>query len=219
MSVHAAPGPTEAALAEFDALLAEFPADADYLLGRAQMQARLGQSAAAAATLDRALALAPDYEDVWQLRLQLAQRANDESGARRSARAGSGTLSRRQRGGERSSGADRVSILGFGRLRRRPPLERCARLEPGVRARRLADCRRPGALFGEFSRSERFEETDSSLYVGGMWNLLPKWQLGAALAVDEGRPLLAGVSSFPRMRRAHGRMDGGLRSAFASATM
>ena len=68
-------GATEAALAEFDALLAEFPDDADYLLGRAQMLARLGQNAAAVETAERALDFAPDYEDVWQLRLQLAERA------------------------------------------------------------------------------------------------------------------------------------------------
>ena len=65
-------GATEAALAEFESLLAEFPDDVDYLLGRAQMQARLGQNAAAVETAERALVLAPNYEDVWQLRLQLA---------------------------------------------------------------------------------------------------------------------------------------------------
>ncbi|HEY3517692.1 MAG TPA: hypothetical protein VGL98_11660, partial [Gammaproteobacteria bacterium] len=72
-------GATEAALVEFDALLAEFPDDVDYLLGRAQMQARLGQDAAAAETAERALALAPSYEDVWQLRLRLAERARDDA--------------------------------------------------------------------------------------------------------------------------------------------
>src|SRR5688572_6585967 len=66
----AASGATEVALTEFDALLAEFPDDADYLLGRAQMQARLGRNAAAVETAERALRLAPDYEDVWQLRLR-----------------------------------------------------------------------------------------------------------------------------------------------------
>ncbi|HVJ31249.1 MAG TPA: tetratricopeptide repeat protein, partial [Gammaproteobacteria bacterium] len=72
-------GATEAALAEFDALLAEFPDDVDYLLGRAQMQARLGRSAAAVETTERALVLAPSYADVWQLRLQLAERARDHA--------------------------------------------------------------------------------------------------------------------------------------------
>ena len=87
-------GATEAALAEFDALLAEFPDDADYLLGRAQMLARLGQNAAAVETAERALDIAPDYEDVWQLRLQLAERAGDDCGGRRAARGGRGALSR-----------------------------------------------------------------------------------------------------------------------------
>ena len=70
-------GANEAALAGFDALLADYPNDADYLLGRAQMLARLGDDAAAARSAERALNLAPDYEDVWRLRLGLADRSGD----------------------------------------------------------------------------------------------------------------------------------------------
>ena len=176
-------GQTEAALAEFDGLLAEFPADADYLLGRAQMQARLGQSAAAAATLDRALALAPDYEDVWQLRLQLAQRANDDVAL----------------AALRAQAAARFPAATWWRAPA-APIEYQFWVSGGFGADRLSngapdwsrefvrvDWQTPtaGALFGEVSRSERFEETDSSLYVGGMWGLLPKWQLGAALAATK----------------------------------
>ena len=74
-------GATEAALTEFDALLAEFPDDADYLLVRAQMQARLGRNAAAVETAEHALRVAPDYEDIWQLRLRLAEQAGDDTAA------------------------------------------------------------------------------------------------------------------------------------------
>ena len=40
-------------------------------------------------------------------------------------------------------------------------------------------------LFGEISRSERFEESDSSLSAGGVWKVLPEWHLGAAAAVTQ----------------------------------
>jgi tetratricopeptide (TPR) repeat protein len=46
-------GETESALAAFDALVADYPDDADYLLGRAQMQTRLGRTAAAIETAER----------------------------------------------------------------------------------------------------------------------------------------------------------------------
>ena len=176
-------GATEAALAEFDALLAEFPDDADYLLGRAQMQARLGQSAAAVETAERALRLAPDYEDVWQLRLQLAVRAGDDAAAA----ALRADLAARfpdaswwqappaqveyRRWFSAGSGADRLSSGA-------PDWSRqFLHLDWQTAA--------AGMLFGEISRSERFEETDSSLYVGGAWEVLPEWQLGAALGVTE----------------------------------
>lgn len=177
-------GETEAALAEFDALLAEFPDDADYLLGRAQMQARLGRNAAAIESAERALALAPDYEDVWQLRLQLAERAGDDTGAlraRAAARFPEATWWQAAPAAvvyrhwlTAGSGTDRLSNGA-------PDWSR-----QFVRV----DWETPqaGLLFAEVSSSERFEESDSSLYVGGNWQVLPKWQLGAgAAATDDAR--------------------------------
>jgi YaiO family outer membrane protein len=41
------------------------------------------------------------------------------------------------------------------------------------------------ALFAELSHSERFDESDSSLYLGGVFKALPNWQLGPAVAITE----------------------------------
>jgi YaiO family outer membrane protein len=176
-------GATEAALAEFDALLAEFPEDVDYLLGRAQMQARLGQNAAAIETADRALALAPDYEDVWRLRLQLAARTGGEIAvsalrAEVAARFPDATWWQQppapveyRRWVSAGSGTDHLSNGA-------PDWSRqFLRLDSQIAA--------AGLLFAELSRNERFEETDSSLYVGGSWQALPEWQVGTGLAMTE----------------------------------
>jgi YaiO family outer membrane protein len=176
-------GATEAALAEFDALLTEFPNDADYLLGRAQMQARLGRTAAAVESAERALRAAPNYEDVWQLRLQLAVRAGDDAAAAAlraevAARfpdsswwqAGAAPVEYR-RWFSAGSGADRLSSGA-------PDWSRQFLHFDWQTAA-------AGVFFAEISRSERFEESDSSLYAGGAWDVLPEWQLGAALGVTE----------------------------------
>jgi len=176
-------GATEAALAEFDALLAEFPDDADYLLGLAQMQARLGRNAAAVESAERALRVAPEYEDVWQLRLQLAERTGDDTAA----------------AALRAEVAARFPDASWWRAAP-APVEYRRWLSAGSGADRLSngapdwsqqflhlDWQTAGAgmLFAEISRSERFEESDSSLNFGGIWEALPDWQLGSAVAIAE----------------------------------
>ena len=42
-----------------------------------------------------------------------------------------------------------------------------------------------GTWFAELSRSERFDAADSSLYVGGSWQALPQWQIGAGAALTD----------------------------------
>ncbi len=197
-------GATEAALAEFDALLIEFPDDADYLLGRAQMQARLGRNAAAVETAERALRVAPNYEDVWQLRLQLAVRAGDDAAA----------------DALRAEVAARFPDASWWQAAP-APVEYRRWLSAGSGTDRLSNgapdwsrtflrldwqTAAAGTLFGEISSSERFEESDSSLDVGGNWQALPEWRLGAALtatkdarflperelSIDAARPWTAG---------------------------
>jgi YaiO family outer membrane protein len=176
-------GSAEAALVELDALLAQFPNDADYLLGRAQMQARLGQDTAAVATVERALQLAPHYEDVWQLRLRLAERAGDDAAT----------------SAVRAQGAARFPDSTWWHAPPAPPTYRLW-VSAGSGTDHLSngapdwsrehlrvdwETAKGGALFAELSNSERFDESDSSLYVGGVFKPLPSWQLGPALAATE----------------------------------
>lgn len=172
-------GQPEAALAEFAALLERDPQNADYLLGRAQMLARLGRDAAALETTERAARLAPDYEDVWELRLRLAERAADD--------AATAAL--------RNDIAARFPDASWWR---RPPApiehtrwvslgwseEQLSNGAPdwGLESVRLDWNTPAGASFyGDLSRTERFDRADSSLSVGGAWAALPEWRLGAGL--------------------------------------
>jgi YaiO family outer membrane protein len=193
-------GATETALAEFDALLASYPDDADYLLGRAQMLARLGRVPAAVATTERGLTVAPGYEDLWRLRLQLAEREGDAAEV----------ASLREEGSARFPASSwwqapptrveyrRSVTTGFGgdRLSNGAPdwSREFARLDW-----RVADA---AVVYGELAREERFEETDSSLNVGGSWRILPAWRQTAAFAVtDDPRFLPSREWSFDSLRQ------------------
>lgn len=174
-------GSHEAALAELDALLARHPNDADYLLGRAQTLARLGQDAAAAETADRALRIAPEYEDVWELRLRLAERGSDD--ARTSAL--------------RNEIAARFPDATWWRRRPAPPEytrwlsadfggDRLSSGAPDWSRRSVRiDWRTPtdAAFYGAVADSERFNRSDTSLALGGNWQALPQWRLGAGVAL------------------------------------
>lgn len=172
-------GSTEAALAEFDVLLDREPSNADYLLGRAQMLARLGREAAALETTERAVLLAPDYEDVWELRLRLAERAADDAttaALRRDAAARFPDASWWRRPAAPVEHTRWVS-MGWGR-------ERLSNGAPdwGLHSVRLDWNTPAGASFyGDLSRAERFDRGDSSLSVGGAWAALQQWRIGAGL--------------------------------------
>jgi YaiO family outer membrane protein len=67
----------ETALLEVTQLREDFPADVDYALACAQVLERLGRDDDALAELAVASRLAPDYEDVWRLRLVILSRHPD----------------------------------------------------------------------------------------------------------------------------------------------
>jgi YaiO family outer membrane protein len=172
-------GATEAALAEFDTLLSTYPGNADYRLGRAQMLARLGRDAEALEETARALELAPGYEDVWRLRLQLAERGSDAALAER----------------VRRDIAMRYPTAVWSQ-RAPEPATFSRSLSAGWSNDRLSGAR-PGwnqqfvrldvqtatdiAWYGEIYRDERFGRTDISGNAGGSWQALPEWRLGGAL--------------------------------------
>lgn len=76
--VHGYIGDDAAALRDLDALRHEHPYDVDYALARARILARQGRDDEALADLRHAVALAPEYEEVWRLFLVLLSRDQDE---------------------------------------------------------------------------------------------------------------------------------------------
>lgn len=178
--VHGYLGSAEAALAELDALLARYPNNADYLLARAQMLARLGRDDAALESTTKALALAPDYTDVWDLHLKLTERTAD--------RAAADAL--------RSEIAARFPDSDWWR---RPPApaqysrwlsvdwgtDRLSKGAPDwTRESLRLDWQMPGgaSFYGAVADSRRFERSDSTLELGGSWQALERWHVGAGLA-------------------------------------
>jgi YaiO family outer membrane protein len=172
-------GLDESALAEFDALLALYPENADYLLGRAQMLARLGRDGAAMEATERAASLAPQYEDVWELRLRLAERTADDAV----------TTALRQ---------DIAARFPDASWWRRPsaPIEHTRWLSVDWGGDRLSngapdwsrqsmrldwDTPAGASFYGSVARSERFARADSSFGIGGAWQALPQWRVGAGM--------------------------------------
>lgn len=67
-------GDDEASLSQLDELCTQYPGDVDFAFARGALLNRMGRIDDALAELDRAARLAPDYEDVWRLRFQVASR-------------------------------------------------------------------------------------------------------------------------------------------------
>lgn len=72
--VHSYVGNYDGAYEILDQLRREYPHDVDYALARARILARQGREREALADLREATLLAPDYEEVWQLRQSLLAR-------------------------------------------------------------------------------------------------------------------------------------------------
>lgn len=77
--VHGYLGNDAAALHDLDALRREHPYDVDYALARARIHARQDRDDEALEDLRQAVALAPEYEEVWRLRYELLSRDQDET--------------------------------------------------------------------------------------------------------------------------------------------
>ena len=66
------------ALTEYDWLLKKFPANSDYLFGKAQTLYWSGKNQAALKILETTRKASPDYTDVWRLQITILQKSNNK---------------------------------------------------------------------------------------------------------------------------------------------
>lgn len=172
-------GLNEESLAEYDSLLSRHPDNADYLLGRAQTLARLGRTTEALRVTERALGLAPEYEDLWRLRLQLAERAADDESTEAlridiASRYPNAAWWRRS-----SRTIEHTRWISVGGEQNRLSNDAPDWSRQFVRLDWQSDS---AAYFGEAASSSRFGRNDQSLSIGGDWQALATWRLGGALS-------------------------------------
>lgn len=166
----------DAALAEYDRLLLDHPSNVDYVFGKAQVLTWDARLAEAAAELERARSLAPDYEDVWRLELTVLERG-DAARAREL----------------RSAAAQRFPQAQWWRTPAPdPPAGPATQLTAGTVHESLStdapdwqrvfvrvDHRRDaGSLYAALSHDQRFGLSDVSLGGGADWRLSAKWSAG-----------------------------------------
>ena len=172
-------GQTEDALVLYRTLLDAHPSNADYLLGEAQMLGRLNRTGEALRSIETAIELAPDYEDLWQLRFSLIRRAGDDEA----------TSSARLHAAERFPASGWWSIPP-------PPPRYDHRVSAGLSADSLSNGA-PGwtrqfvrldwqatastGVFIQTSNASRFDRRDGSVSIGGRWQPGGPWHLQAGI--------------------------------------
>lgn len=177
-------GALDDALPVFDELVQQYPGNADYLLVRGITLARLERDAEALADFDRTIELAPDYEDAWQWRHRVLARSDDATlQARHEVLA--------------AEAAERFPAAAWWQL----PVEQ---VEPAVTSLLVGlqfdtlsndtpswnqqfvelSRERRGAwrLSAIATRDERFEQSDTTIGLGGDFTPGGEWTIGGALA-------------------------------------
>ena len=174
-------GQHDAALGTYDELLTQEPVNADYYLGRPLVLTRLGRDDEALHVTQAALALAPDYEDVWRLHYGLVGRLEgaDAQALVRSQVAARYPTASWWHAPPTFPHFTRFVSLGWG-------LERLSTDAPDWDLSFVRfDWERSKTMnvFGELVRSTRFDATDLGLAVGGSWRGLEDWNLTAAASL------------------------------------
>jgi YaiO family outer membrane protein len=196
-----------AADAQYERLLSGSPENVDYLLGRAQVRYWQGSAQSALPLLERARALAPDYEAVWQLEARALAAAG---GADNEARHRRLTLQARARFPASDwpewpparGGAAVTGVAGRGHLEAGGGYQELDNGLPSWKSWYAAGRYRLGerkALYGQLRRTERFDQADHELQAGINWavgragaltlegtgapgaDVLPRWSAFAAL--------------------------------------
>ncbi len=172
-------GEPRGALAEYDALLAEYPDNVDYVYGRALTLDQLGREAEALQTARRAARLAPDYDAVRQLEQRLAEDENPgatDAATRYFLTAGAGY-------------EDLTNGL--------PGWQQQFLRVDGETAGR-------GNYHASLARYERYDRADTELGLGGVWRAGEDWTLQAELALGGDADFLPDTGFYGRVLRTLG---------------
>lgn len=172
-------GEPQRALAEYDALLDEFPDNVDYVYGRALTLEQLGRDAEALEAARRAGRLAPDYAAVRQLERRLAR--DESAGA-----------------GETATRYFLTAGMGYEDLTNDLPgwQQQFVRVD-GETAER-------GDYHASVSRYERYDRSDVELGLGGVWQAGEDWTLQAELALGGDADFLPETGFYGRAIRTLG---------------
>ncbi|MGI9261005.1 MAG: YaiO family outer membrane beta-barrel protein [Woeseiaceae bacterium] len=177
-------GDDASALRDLDQLRHEHPYDVDYALARARIFARMGRDDRAIADLRQATALAPEYEEVWQLLLALLSRNQDEA-TRSEYESTSREAALRFPGAEwwetvePPDTAAWTAVFGAGH----------ESLDKGLPSwnQQFFELSRDCASWGRYrvgvARDERFDDADISVSLGGDTCFASKWSAGMDVAV------------------------------------
>lgn len=173
------------ALAQYDVLIQKFPDDVDHSLARARVLGWAGRDSEALLELERARALAPGYEDVWQLEISILGRQQDAASKTtlEALRLEAETRFpdsewRRSRGEVEeihwkiTAGAGYESLTGDN-----PDWNNQFLQLDWVRS---GDQR----YFGRVGRDVRFDNTDQQFVAGGAWRFPGDWTLGGELSAS-----------------------------------
>ena len=176
-------GDLDAALREYDALHERHPDDADYLFGRALILLQQERPQLALSDIRLASALAPDYEDVWQLYYRILSLQADGPGS---------TEMQQLRAHAATHFADAAWWIP-------PPVEEVLSwtLRAGGTVQHLTDSLAGWSSFfaaaeytsahdhryvASVSRDQRFDNSDVQLALGADWQLPSSWIAGMAVA-------------------------------------
>lgn len=188
-----------ASLEQFDRLLSNNADDVDYLFGRAQVLVWSGNPRDALPLLERARALAPDYEAVWQLEAQAMLALNEP------ARRTDGTSSHIEGG------------FSLENLSNDLPDWTSLYLHAG---HQLGERR---SIWGQLRQTERFEETDQELATGLYWPVGRDWTATATASLAPDAVVLPEWTFAARLQRplirGYGMQVGVQHSEYASASV